>query len=658
MKHSMKRIMSMTLALIMAFSMLATVFAVDSAALSYSGSASYKSGKYYTNLTKVNLTGNQRNDIVAVAESQIGYREGNNSSQISGTYNGTGDYTEYGRWYGLQSLWCAMFVSWAAAVAGVSTSVVPKHSYTVSGLNFFKNQGRAYSRAQVAAGQYTPQRGDIVYFKYSRNSNPTNHVGIVTGYSNGTLHTVEGNTSSSTYSSNGGVVAPHTYSISNTAIVYICKPAYSGSGSGSSTTVQSNTVTIPAHFKNWVFDATYYADNNPDLKAAFGYDEAKLYKHFCEGGVYEGRAGSALFDVKHYLNQNADIKKAFGKDYVAAFNHFIGGGSRELDRKFSATLDSIRGLIFNARVYFSRHEDLQKAFGFHEGALFEHFMTCGLPEGRTASPYFDINWYVNKNSDLKKAFGTNYWAGFKHFLTSGQESQHKASAVVDTLYYVANNPDLKGYSTMAAVRHYKEYGAKEGRRASAEFNAAFYYANNPDIHSIYTLETACVHYVEAGIREGRAGSDDKLLSGTCSYLGANFKAKISFATAGKNLTVLDQGGTVSVVTADPSSAAAQNWNFIRQSDGSYKIKNMKNGYLLTIAVGTAAASTVTLESDKNSSSQRWFVYKYKDGYVIRPASASDVVLDVASASTENNAKIQGYRVNYTAAQCFTITKTR
>ena len=232
MKRSMKQIVSMALALVMALGMVVTVFTVDSSALSYSGSASFRSGKYYTQLTRVNLTGNQRTDIVAVANSQIGYREGNSSSQLSGTYNGTGNYTEYGRWYGLQSLWCAMYVSWAAAVAGVSTNVVPKHSYTVSGLNFFKNQGRAYSRAQVAAGHYTPQPGDIVYFKGSRNTAATNHVGIVRSYSNGTLRTVEGNTSSSSYSSNGGVVAPHSYAISNTYIVYVCKPNYSGSGAG------------------------------------------------------------------------------------------------------------------------------------------------------------------------------------------------------------------------------------------------------------------------------------------------------------------------------------------------------------------------------------------------------------------------------------------
>jgi len=272
MKRSMKQIVSMALALVMTLGMVSTVFTVDSTALSYSGSSAYQSGKYYTQLTRVNLTGNQRMDIVSVAESQIGYHEGNNSSQISGTSNGTGDYTEYGRWYGLQSLWCAMFVSWAAAVAGVSTNVVPKHSYTVNGLNFFKNQGRAYSRAQVAAGQYTPQRGDIIYFKYSRNSNPTNHVGIVTGYSNGMVHTVEGNTSSSTYSSNGGVVAPHVHSINSTSIVYICNPNYPSSGSAPvspSTPAQPTSVSVPASYKNWVFDAKYYADNNPDVKAVY-----------------------------------------------------------------------------------------------------------------------------------------------------------------------------------------------------------------------------------------------------------------------------------------------------------------------------------------------------------------------------------------------------
>ena len=76
------------------------------------------------------------------------------------------------------------------------------------------------------------------------------------------------------------------------------------------------------------------------------------------------------------------------------------------------------------------------------GKLFNHFMTCGIKEGRVASPFFDVSWYLNKNSDLKKAFGSDYWSAFKHFFTEGGKSQHKASRVVDTLYYTKKYADL------------------------------------------------------------------------------------------------------------------------------------------------------------------------------------------------------------------------
>ena len=198
------------------------------AAIPYTGSASYASGKYYQALGEVTLTGNARTDIVAIAKSQIGYQEGSSAAQLSGEVMGSLNYTEYGRWYGLQDMWCAMFVSWCANNAGVPTTVVPKHSYTVSGLNQFISWGRAYTRAQVAAGSYTPQPGDIIYFKSSRNTNKTNHVGIVTAFSGSTIYTVEGNTSSAAISTNGGAVCAKSYSTSNTFVVYVCNPDYSG----------------------------------------------------------------------------------------------------------------------------------------------------------------------------------------------------------------------------------------------------------------------------------------------------------------------------------------------------------------------------------------------------------------------------------------------
>ncbi|MBR5619337.1 MAG: CHAP domain-containing protein [Clostridia bacterium] len=198
------------------------------AALSYTGSASYAGGRYYTALTALSLTGDPRADIVAVAQSQIGYQEGGSSSQLSGEVPGSGNCTEYGRWYGLQDMWCAMFVSWCAYNADIPTTVVPKHSFTVSGLNQFISWGRAHTRAEVAAGTYTPQAGDIIYFKSARNTNKTNHVGIVTGFSGSTIYTVEGNTSSAEISTNGGAVCAKSYSTSNTFVVYVCCPDYGG----------------------------------------------------------------------------------------------------------------------------------------------------------------------------------------------------------------------------------------------------------------------------------------------------------------------------------------------------------------------------------------------------------------------------------------------
>lgn len=655
----MKKVLCMALALGMSFGMLTTVFTLNSSAIVYSGSSSYQSGKYYTQLRELPITGNQRTDIVNVALSQVGYQEGNNSSQLSGYAYGSGDYTEYGRWYGLQSLWCAMYVSWCAGVAGISTNIVPKHSYTVSGLQWFMNKNQAYSRAQVAAGTYTPQAGDIIYFRYSRNSNMTNHVGIVTGYSNGTVYTVEGNTSSASYSSNGGVVAPHSYSISSTYIVYICKPGYTGTSSSSSssaTTSKPTSVTIPSEYKNWVFDATYYANNNPHLKATYGTDEAKLYKHFCENGVREGRAGSALFDVKYYVNSHADLTKAYGTDYVAAFNHFLTNGSHEYTRKYSATMVKLRDYFFDASVYYARHKDLQKTYGMNAGKLFEHYMLCGLAEGRVASPYFSVNYYRTQNTDINRNYSDN-WSAFRHFLSSGATSQHKASPVVDAIYYSNRYQDLAGYSTQAAIQHYKSAGAKEGRRASEAFNPVFYLASNADVRASYSLGNACFHYISYGILEGRAGNQDSLLKSACAYLGTNFTAKIGYTYAGKDIAGKVSGGTSSVVLATISSDSSQYWNFIRQSDGSYMIKNMKTGTYLTAKNSTTAAE-VTLAPNNGTTYQHWFVYKYNGKCIIRPACAVDMVLNVTNSGTESGTKIQTALISYANSQCFVITKVR
>ena len=208
-------------------------------ALTYSGSSYYMSGQYYQNLIAVELTGNPRTDIVNIAASQIGYQEGSSSTQLDGTLVADGsNYTEYGRWYTeytessynhINSQWCNMFVSWCAYLAGISDDVIKCAQYTETSFAQFKSQGVAYSWATVQAGGYTPEAGDIIYFLSSSGASSgrtVNHIGIVTGFSNDVIYTIEGNSSGASFTTDGGACADRSYGIAETYIVYVCRPNY------------------------------------------------------------------------------------------------------------------------------------------------------------------------------------------------------------------------------------------------------------------------------------------------------------------------------------------------------------------------------------------------------------------------------------------------
>ena len=195
--------------------------------LSYHTTSNYTSSVYYRRLTDVALTGDARVDIVNIALSQYGYSESSSGQDLSGMKEGFSNYTEYGHWYGMQSLWCAMFVSWCAYNAGIPEDVIPSHAYTASGVLWFMDRHQAYTRTQVQNGLYTPQAGDLIYFHFSRNNSIVNHVGIVIGYFDGYVYTVEGNINFDPSCSDGGQVLVRSRKISDTAIRYICSPDYS-----------------------------------------------------------------------------------------------------------------------------------------------------------------------------------------------------------------------------------------------------------------------------------------------------------------------------------------------------------------------------------------------------------------------------------------------
>ncbi len=114
-------------------------------------------------------TGNQRQDLLGVARTQVGYREE------------SGGYTKYGAWFGYSSMdWCGAFISWCANQAGIPTSVIKKNGFA---------SARDFGLSNTfTINERLPQGGDL-FFK-----NNGNHTGIVYYIEGDYFWTLEGNT--------------------------------------------------------------------------------------------------------------------------------------------------------------------------------------------------------------------------------------------------------------------------------------------------------------------------------------------------------------------------------------------------------------------------------------------------------------------------------
>lgn len=97
-----------------------------------------------------------------------------------------------------------------------------------------------------------------------------------------------------------------------------------------------------------MFDAEYYAQNNPDVVAVLGTDENILYQHYLTSGRLEGRqpyapgtataqtAGAfvalpdgTLFDAAYYAAANPDVVSVLGTDASILAQHYMTSGKLE-----------------------------------------------------------------------------------------------------------------------------------------------------------------------------------------------------------------------------------------------------------------------------------------------------------------------------------------
>ena len=150
----------------------------------------------------VELTGDWRKDLVAIAKTQLGYKE----SERNFIFDEEGEkdgYTRYGDWYGsAYAEWCAMFVSFCLNYAEIPENNFP---YEANCQNWKEALGN-YGAYEDNEAKYEPQVGDLMFINWQADyeetkelSNFPQHVGIVVSVGSSKIETIEGNINGGVY---------------------------------------------------------------------------------------------------------------------------------------------------------------------------------------------------------------------------------------------------------------------------------------------------------------------------------------------------------------------------------------------------------------------------------------------------------------------------
>lgn len=135
---------------------------------------------------KVELTGAWGEDILAIARTQLGYRESKTDFVIDEEGKQKG-YTRYGDWYGARyEDWCAMYVSFCLRYAEIPERYFPREASCEKWMRELKQRGL------WADAKDMPMPGDLIFFDWDGDGH-ADHVGMIEDVQDGKLTTIEGN---------------------------------------------------------------------------------------------------------------------------------------------------------------------------------------------------------------------------------------------------------------------------------------------------------------------------------------------------------------------------------------------------------------------------------------------------------------------------------
>ena len=104
---------------------------------------------------------------------------------------------------------------------------------------------------------------------------------------------------------------------------------------------------------------------------------------FCAGTVLSVNA--APFDASWYAAQNPDVVAVYGNSAEALKAHYDRHGRNEYRMSSENDVEAQLHRLFNVEEYKTLYPDVAKVFGNNTDAIFQHYLSYGLLEGRRPS---------------------------------------------------------------------------------------------------------------------------------------------------------------------------------------------------------------------------------------------------------------------------------
>lgn len=432
---------------------------------------------------------------------------------------------------------------------------------------------------------------------------------------------------------------------------------------------------IPSDYKNYVFDAEFYAAEYPEVAKKYGNTEEALYAHFQEYGVNEGKRGSPTFCAKHYCYYNADISAQFGTDYKAALLHYIGikdtsatykpsahtffAGS--FDAIISRASDTANGAFnvaacesatnastgkYNVQASAANADDTKQIWTF----AFNSSDGSYTIKNKYTGTVLDVNGGSKANSTNVSTYNSNSSNAQKWWIFERLPGQYVLAPVHCSGFSVLDIGGSTSEGTNAKIYQYNHTAAQlfniqiviPSDIKQTVFDYQYYAAKYPDIASKYGSTEAELfdHFTKFGLRDGLQGSP---VFSASFYLNNNdgLVEKVGNHNVAGMMHYYNTGRDAKLYRTAPSEYFAD----IFEATINFTHGDINVGIASTATNEANNAWNVqTVAASESDNSQIWqFRYNAADGsYTITNKAHPNAALDVSGAAVANKTNIATY----------------